>query len=61
VNWLDPAPAIARRVVELLGPQAGEASTTPPRLILTSGRTPSRALAKSLANFGFARRQPSII
>ena len=51
VQWVDPAPAIARRVVELLGPaESGEPA--PPRLVLTSGRAPTRALAKSLARFG---------
>jgi glutamate racemase len=45
VNFLDPAPAIARRVAELLGaaPAAAESGTT--RAIFTSGRTPEKALA----------------
>jgi glutamate racemase len=52
VEWIDPAPAIARRVVELLGPPASTAPAAPARLILTSGKVPSRALSASLARFG---------
>jgi glutamate racemase len=49
VNFLDPAPAIARRVVSLLGdePVAGHGST---RAIFTSGRLPEKALR----HFGIA-------
>jgi glutamate racemase len=51
VNFIDPAPAIARRVVDLLG-----AGTAPPnrgttRVFFTSGRPP-KALAAALASFG---------
>ncbi len=50
VNFLDPAPAIARRVGDLLGPalSSGRAGTT--RAIFTSGRPP----AATLARFGIA-------
>ena len=46
VNWIDPAPAIARRVVDLLGSAAGEADSAGAEMIFTSGRphTLSRAL-----------------
>jgi glutamate racemase len=45
VNFLDPAPAIARRVVELLGPgQASGRGTS--RAIFTSGRAPAAVLAR---------------
>jgi glutamate racemase len=62
VRWVDPAPAIARRVVELLGAPASlppPPSPPPPpppatRMIFTSGRTPSPALRKSLRRFGIA-------
>lgn len=49
VSFLDPAPAIARRVVSLLGdtPAAGHGST---RTIFTSGRLPEKALR----HFGIA-------
>jgi glutamate racemase len=57
VNWIDPAPAIARRVVDLLGtPSAGEPAP-PARLIFTSGRKPSPALRRALARFGMANAE----
>lgn len=51
VSFVDPAPAIARRVIELLGPPAG--GTAPPaRIAFTSGTRPAPALAAALARFG---------
>jgi glutamate racemase len=44
VNFIDPAPAIARRVVALLGPAAPAAGSM--RAIFTSGRTPAAVLAR---------------
>jgi glutamate racemase len=46
VNWIDPAPAIARRVADLLGPAGGEIDSAGAEMIFTSGRphTLSRAL-----------------
>jgi len=46
VDWIDPAPAIARRVVDLLGPPGTEADHAGAEMIFTSGRphTLSRAL-----------------
>jgi glutamate racemase len=46
VDWIDPAPAIARRVVDLLGPPGGEADQAGAEMIFTSKRphTLSRAL-----------------
>src|SRR3569832_1642853 len=38
VDWIDPAPAIARRVVSLLGEAAGETGGTAYRIMFTSGR-----------------------
>ncbi len=38
VEWIDPAPAIARRVVTLLGSPTGEAAEAAARMIFTSGR-----------------------
>jgi glutamate racemase len=52
VEWIDPAPAIARRVVELLGPATSSELAKPTRLILTSGRSPTPALKAALARFG---------
>jgi glutamate racemase len=46
VDWIDPAPAIARRVSDLLGPPGGEADHAGAEMIFTSKRphTLSRAL-----------------
>ena len=38
VNWIDPAPAIARRVVDLLGPAGARRRPLPARAVFTSGR-----------------------
>ena len=56
VDWIDPAPAIARRLVELIGPAADKAPGAPARLVFTSGRSPSPALIAALARFGPALR-----
>jgi glutamate racemase len=52
VTWLDPAPAIARRVIELIGPPAELTPGDPARILFTSGRIPPQALADALAAFG---------
>jgi glutamate racemase len=49
VNWIDPAPAVARRVADLLGPGSEGANPAGAKVIFTSGR--SHALAQSLAPF----------
>ncbi|RTL51144.1 MAG: glutamate racemase [Bradyrhizobiaceae bacterium] len=51
VDWIDPAPAIARRVENLLGAHMSENIPLPAKFIFTSGRTPSLALAKALQPF----------
>jgi glutamate racemase len=53
VTFIDPAPAIARRVLDLLGPAAGGIAAAA-RISFTSGRPPSPALAAALAQFGIA-------
>lgn len=53
VRWIDPAPAIARRVLELLGPAQGSAWNPNRHFVFTSSRTLSPALAKAIAAFGF--------
>jgi glutamate racemase len=53
VEWLDPAPAIARRVVDLIGPRPQSNGPVPARMIFTSSRAPAPALARMLAGFGF--------
>ena len=45
VAWIDPAPAIARRVVDLLGPQRSENHEHDAALIFTSGHKHPRAAA----------------
>ena len=53
VDWLDPAPAIARRVADLIGPRPPSAKPAAPQIFFTSGRKPAPALAKALAGYGF--------
>ena len=38
VDWIDPAPAIARRTSELLGPSVGREAASRPTMRFTSGR-----------------------
>jgi glutamate racemase len=52
VTWIDPAPAIARRVVDLIGPAAGSAPEAAAKTVFTSGRAPGAALAAALAGYG---------
>lgn len=51
VDWIDPAPAIARRVSDLLGNATGSGDRREARFLFTSGQTPSPALAEALAPF----------
>jgi len=54
VNFIDPAPAIARRVADLLRERAPSAQAPPkPQIVFTSGRVPSPTLAEALARYGF--------
>lgn len=72
VAWIDPAPAIARRVVDLLDhagvPAVADGSERNrpgrrDRIVFTSGRTPPPALVAVLARFGLrlpeAKRRPA--
>jgi glutamate racemase len=54
VRWINPAPAIARRVVELVGPAIGQKREGAALAIFTSGRTPSRELGAALTGFGLS-------
>ena len=54
VDWIDPAPAIARRMADLAGPPGGKPGSA--RIVFTSGRPPSQALARALAPY-FGRLQ----
>jgi glutamate racemase len=56
VDWIDPAPAIARRVVDLLGPPGADADLAGAEMIFTSGR-PHR-LSRALMPF-FGGRVPA--
>ena len=38
VDWIDPAPAIARRTSDLIGPPLTDEAAAPPRMLFTSGR-----------------------
>lgn len=53
VTWLDPAPAIARRVVDLMRARAAGDPPPPAQITFTSGRIPSPQLAAALARYGF--------
>ena len=58
VEWIDPAPAIARRADQLLGERFG--ADAPGRqpvsrsIIFTSGARPPAPLAATLARYGLA-------
>ena len=51
VEWIDPAPAIARRVADLLGPAGNEADDTGAQMIFTSGR-PHELITALMPFFG---------
>ena len=53
VSFYDPAPAIARRVLDLIGPPGPERPGGA-RFLFTSGQPPSPPLAEALARFGVA-------
>lgn len=53
VTWVDPAPAIARRASQLLGPASGGVGV-PARACFTNGAPPTAALANALRRFGVA-------
>jgi len=52
VEFLDPAPAIARRVIELIGAANEPAGTASGRAVFTSGRATSPTLKATLERFG---------
>jgi glutamate racemase len=60
VDWIDPAPAIARRVVALMGPPAIGTSPGGARAILTTGREPPSALTVALTGLGIVDSQPAV-
>jgi glutamate racemase len=58
VDWIDPAPAIARRVADLLKPATGAADPAGAEMIFTSGRP--HAMSQALMPF-FGGRAPAEI
>ena len=52
VNFIDPAPAIARRVVELIGPARNGHATAAPEVVFSSGRTPPSAIRAWIDEIG---------
>jgi glutamate racemase len=56
VDWIDPAPAIARRVTHLIGPASSAPGSGATRAVFTSGAKPPPALAEALANFAASTR-----
>jgi glutamate racemase len=57
VRFIDPAPAIARRVVELMGPSTPLPPPAPAQLIFTSGRPATPLLATALRRYGLSTRE----
>jgi glutamate racemase len=61
VEWLDPAPAIARRVADLLHERpAALVPPLPPQIAFTSGRRPAGKLATALSGYGFSAVAPGL-
>jgi glutamate racemase len=58
VHFVDPAPAIARRVVELIGPARNGRASTAPEIVFTSGRTPPDALWTWFDGIGYSAASP---
>jgi glutamate racemase len=54
VNFVDPAPAIARRVIDLLGAATPQANAGSASAVFTSGHVPQDVMAR----FGITIRQP---
>jgi glutamate racemase len=52
VRYMDPAPAIARRVSGLLGPAADAIAMGPAQALFTARHTPPPRLSAALASFG---------
>jgi glutamate racemase len=50
VDWIDPAPAIARRTADLMGAASGPGTGTA-RIVFTSGKPPPAGLARALSPY----------
>jgi glutamate racemase len=55
VTYIDPAPAIARRVAELIGRGDRQEARERARIVFTSGRAPPPPLATALTRFGIGQ------
>jgi glutamate racemase len=55
VTFIDPAPAIARRVTDLIGRCDRHEADANARIVFTSGSVPSAALAAALTRFGIGQ------
>jgi glutamate racemase len=55
VAFIDPAPAIARRAIDLSGPKTSAEPPGPARIVFTSGSAPSATLDGALRRFGIGR------
>ena len=58
VAWLDPAPAIARRITDLIGVRPAGSPDGGASFLFTSGRQPSGDLVTALRLLGFEDRIP---
>lgn len=56
VTFVDPAPAIARRVIDLMGPPSDRGNSGIAHHHFMSSRPPSPSLAVALAEFGLSER-----
>jgi glutamate racemase len=54
VTWIDPAPAIARRMVQLIGAPIPEANDEGPLAVFTSGSRVGPALRAALKACGLS-------
>jgi len=61
VNFIDPAPAIARRVTELLGPATPGGSPASRQVVFSSGQAPNPALVRALGCFGLNAGAPAAV
>lgn len=61
VTFIDPAPAIARRVTDLIGPQTAPPLHEAARIHFTSGRSPEAHLAIKLRDFGLLAADPAAV
>ena len=60
VNYIDPAPAIARRVVNLLGAAAPDGARQPAQIVFTSGRVAPAPLFAALGRFGLTETTAAV-